>query len=291
MFSSGEWVEPQGADPLPSSFPTSFDSPEEFGRALIETLDLDPVYVAVHNGPLGFDQLARWLVAYWCFYHAGVASALSEVAQPHCFWGEMKTAANSRRTPRGRERRHFRGELARSSLAQLSERWANPVAWVEALWERRTAREVISDVRRERGFGPWIAFKIADMIERLGAPITFDSDVLMYDEPSSAALAIANERGFSGTAEARVLRVADGLAAALADLSAPPLHERAIGFQEVETVLCKWKAHRAGRYPLGIDSRELVAALQWNGPRGFSGTAMALLQRAPRPRWAGGLFS
>lgn len=54
---------------------------EKFGRHLITTGDLDPI----HNGLVGAvaagvytqPQLYCWLIAYWCFYHAGVASFMS----------------------------------------------------------------------------------------------------------------------------------------------------------------------------------------------------------------------
>lgn len=38
--------------------------------------------------------------------------------------------------------------------------------------------------------------------------------------------------------------------------------KRMVLVQEVETVLCKWKAHRNGHYPPGKDTRELRQALR-----------------------------
>ena len=55
---------------------------ETFGRHLITTGDLDPIYTALVRAEQGGDfsvpQLCRWLLGYWCYYHAGVASFLSE---------------------------------------------------------------------------------------------------------------------------------------------------------------------------------------------------------------------
>ena len=40
-------------------------------------------------------------------------------------------------------------------------------------------------------------------------------------------------------------------------LLGPPLYDRPIGLQEVETVLCKWKSHLNGHYPLYNDTDEI----------------------------------
>ena len=38
---------------------------------------------------------------------------------------------------------------------------------------------------------------------------------------------------------------------------APPRYERAVNVQEVETILCKWKSHQHGHYPVGKDLHEV----------------------------------
>jgi hypothetical protein len=45
------------------------------------------------------------------------------------------------------------------------------------------------------------------------------------------------------------------------NLLAPPFQDRPINIQEVETVLCKYKAHCYGFYPYGNDTVHVAKAL------------------------------
>ena len=45
------------------------------------------------------------------------------------------------------------------------------------------------------------------------------------------------------------------------DLLAPPFYDRPVNIQEVETVLCKFKAHYKHHYPMGNDSYHIRQAL------------------------------
>src|SRR3546814_4979767 len=55
---------------------------EAFGSHLLRSGDLDPIYIALvqarRSGAFSEAQLLLWLLAYVCFYHAGVASWMSE---------------------------------------------------------------------------------------------------------------------------------------------------------------------------------------------------------------------
>src|SRR4051812_1446277 len=94
----------------------------EFGRELLRLNDLDPVYVAVWEARpdwlLG-TKLSKWLLAYWCFYHAGTASWICDQDD---FWLAMFVAADSKDYPRSTERRHFRGKAALDSVVDLRTR-------------------------------------------------------------------------------------------------------------------------------------------------------------------------
>src|SRR5262245_42889310 len=95
----------------------------EFGRQLILTKDLDPVYVLLHHSKLGTTfpaMLHRWLMAYWCFYHVGTASWITYEGMG--YWERMEQAASSKNYPRSPERRHFRGQNAIKSVAYLKYR-------------------------------------------------------------------------------------------------------------------------------------------------------------------------
>jgi hypothetical protein len=66
---------------------------------------------------------------------------------------------------------------------------------------------------------------------------------------------------------------------AFATTPAPPSGNRMCGLQEIETILCKWKSHINGHYPVGNDVREIRHALVAWEMR--SKTAARLLAVAP----------
>lgn len=279
---------------------------EEFGRHLITTHDLDPIYnalVSCHQGGPGWvpfhhggnaydtDQVYRWLIAYWCFYHAGVASFMSE-HQGSEFWNWMMVAAENKkappcgidRWPRGHERRHFRAKNAIDSISRLRNRYKKrPEEMVEILIQKTvdirggepcvelTFEEVTRRAQAHNGFGPWIGFKIADMVDRvLGVRVEFDqAHVFMFKDPEKAAMMLwAETEGQKYPANAKFKRevILEGVTRYLTDefkdLKAPPLDDRPINIQEVETVLCKWKSHMNGHYPLYNDIREINEGLK-----------------------------
>lgn len=236
----------------------------DFGRALIDSLDLDPIYVALARIELGESRLKRWMMAYWLFYSAATASWLSEQKAPD-FWRACQQA-NRLRLPRGRERRHFRGIASENASEWLAAAYPFPEDAVDALCDGPVDLPfaVVSErVQAWPLFGPWIAFKVGDMLERLNVRgvVFTGADLALYSEPRAGAALAAAELGREVDDLAGVCAA---LGAALADRLAPPANDRPVGLQEVETVLCKWKAHLAGRYPVGIDTREIRHALGAN---------------------------
>jgi hypothetical protein len=237
----------------------------------------------------------RWLVAYWCFYHAGAASFLSEY-EGYAFWQMMEVAARNvqptptgERWPRGHERRHFRAKIAIEAVQALAARYpSNPEQMVRDITYRSTedgnifagALGVPSDlmfdlvskrVQTYKAFGPWIGFKIADMVDRvLGIPVTFDNAaVFMFKDPEKAAMMLWEQRyghqypaGTKPKREVILNGVTDYLIKTFSDLKAPPFDDRPINIQEVETVLCKWKSHMNGHYPLYNDIDEIQTGLE-----------------------------
>jgi Alpha-glutamyl/putrescinyl thymine pyrophosphorylase clade 2 len=244
----------------------------DFGDALIRTGDLDPVYIAIHGAQLKEPQVCRLLLAYWCFYHLGAAAWLSESQGPS-YWHHMRTAAEnnsqgtptlmglpSDRWPRGAERRHFRGQKCVQAVQWLSTH--DPEAIVHHLVGQGHDRGVMHVVQGWPMFGPWIAFKAADMLERVwGAPIKFDRNIgLMYDEPRRGLDMLATDPSLITTD-----RSPEGLYTNLltyfSPRPAPPSGDRGCGPQEVETILCKWKSMRGGHYWVGKDIHEVRAGL------------------------------
>jgi hypothetical protein len=213
-----------------------------FGHKLVTTRDLDPVYCAIFDARLPGDQLARLLLAYWCFYHLGSAAWISE-HEGADYWRWMLVAAKNvgpeppaatgmQRWPRSAERRHFRGQKCFDAVTAIS--YMSPRDRLEGLAAMHSEREVMAEVQKWPMFGPWIAFKVADMLERCwGAHIHFDPDlVLMYDEPRKALDLLDPQEP---------KRAYQRLSSLMADRRAPPDLARRCGPQEVETVLCKWK--------------------------------------------------
>jgi len=251
----------------------------EFGKALLETEDLDPIYVMLWKTKMSDSRLKRWLLAYWFFYHAGVASKLSKYKGDEFFERAIEMARSEAKTPRGTERRHFRGKACKRSLRFFHREYRNPEeAITQLIYQIRnvkgdnTVGAVVDFVRRDWPlFGPWIGFKIADMLERLDIyPIRFPIETLeMYSEPVAGAILV--ERSFYGKyldqpphatdPEVEISKVVNNLIHKFRHYKAPPRYERPVGVQEVETILCKWKSHTNGHYPIGKDTREIREGL------------------------------
>lgn len=260
-------------------------TPMEFGEALIRTEDLDPVYVGLVRAGLPRDQLHRWLLAYWMVYHMGVASWLSD-CRDFWFWAN-EVAKNefvapglpADRWPRGTERRHFRGQKAVQAVQVLSSAHLAPEHLVADLYRgASTAKEVMDRIQEWPMFGPWIAFKAADMIERcLGVPVQFPADLgLVYKEPREA-LDILTRENYGGDQDLTTEEHYGVLLDHFRQFPAPPAGDRFCGPAETETVLCKWKSYRGGHYWIGRDIHECRGHLA-----GWGETAERILAVMPQ---------
>jgi hypothetical protein len=198
------------------------------------------------------------------------------------FWKQMRIAAMNEeptpvggRWPRGHERRHFRAAIAMDSCTDLQRRYGDMpedmVSFIVSGGTPLTMRIVSERAQQHRGFGPWIGFKIADMIDRvLGVGVDFDqAAVFMFKDPERAAMMLWEQREaikYPATAkpkrEAILNAVAGYLINHFKDHTAPPLSDRPINIQEVETILCKWKSHMNGHYPLYNDIHEINTGLK-----------------------------
>lgn len=254
---------------------------EDFGRRTLETQDLDPVYDALNQMEWSEDHRNRWLLAYWLCYHPGAASYMSDY-EDRAFWDHLGIAAHNAaaaptgdRWPRAPERRHWRGTAAVNSVHYLRERyetatdmvmycagghdgWSNPEPY--ALVEKR--------VKEHYAFGKWIAYKVADMLERCcGVPVLFSEAEAMYDSPRQAASRVwVLKAGLAEGAKPKdepkaVSTVVEHLLATFSAFTAPG-SGRAFGYQEAETVLCKWNSHMNGHYPLNNDLIEIRAGFE-----------------------------
>lgn len=270
---------------------------EEFGKQLIETGDLDPVYIAIHGAKLPKPQLSKLLIAYFCFYHLGAAAWLSEQADygNEDFWYWMKVAARNeqpppvlkrsgacaytafQRWPRGSERRHFRGPKCVDSVWTLSNKTSEEL--IKGLIQAGTVPSILEAMQPWPLFGPWIAYKAADLLERVwGAPIQITNDVcLLYNSPRDALLQRAPDNPKQELE--RLLEV-------FSAYRAPPTYNRQCGPSEVETVLCKHGAYLNGTYWVGKDVHEVRHGLEWWGD-----TASRMLVASPHEiKHKGALF-
>lgn len=268
---------------------------EAFGHHLITTGDLDPLYIALVGaevtGRMDRPTLHRWLLAYTMFYHAGVASYLAQFTGTEFYRRAMIAAVNEEpsptgeRWPRGHERRHYRAKIAVDSVTDLEawhpepEGFAHYIATGQVLDQPQAAfpelphtlKRVSKRAQQHNGYGPWMAFKLADLVDRvLGIPVHFeDGEIFMFKDPEKAAMRLWEEReghkypeGSKPKREVILKGVTDYLIGHFANHLAPPFEDRAINIQEVETVLCKWKSHMNGHYPLFNDTVEISAGLQ-----------------------------
>jgi Alpha-glutamyl/putrescinyl thymine pyrophosphorylase clade 2 len=240
---------------------------QAFGKALLDTGDLDPIYVMLTSSSMDKAQLHRWLLAYWMFYHAGVSSRLSELGG-YTFWEGCLQGYNGK-WPRGTERRHFRGQKALDAIEWLAHKYGStPEAAVPDVHGLPYRHKADFAAVRDRAmswpqFGPWIAFKMADMLDRCAQlPVDFTSCAFgVYRDPVlGAALLLHGSKAHPITPK-ELDMVLQMICEHFADYTAPPYHDRAVNVQEAETILCKWKSHMGGHYPVGKDTCEIIHGL------------------------------
>lgn len=240
-----------------------FNAAVEFGRDLIATQDLDPVYTAIHGAELGSKPRAGLFVAYTCLYHLGAAATLALCSD---LWQGLHEAALNEGLywPRGSERRHWRGANALKTVEYLQAWGASPEQVVQYWGTCKPAfNEVAQRVREIPAYGPWIAFKVADMLERvMGYEVDFSNCTLgIYDEPRRSAALILTGDSEAKISDEELTTVVKELLKGLGKVKAPPSFNRIINVAEAETVLCKYKSHVNGHYPLGKDTREVLHGL------------------------------
>lgn len=241
----------------------------EFGDGLLRTGDLDPLYLALFWSGMDDHQMARWLLCYWCYYHAGLCSVVSEY-KGRRYWDKMSEVANGGTDyPRGTERRHFRGKLSIASIDSLRSRFHVAGDAIQYLVKRGLdASVVMKQVTTLHGFGSWISWKVADMLERLDiASVRFSTGDLRYMFKSSKDGADETCRRHvksrrEPTGEARLVLAHHYILKHLGGHLAPPRYDREINVQETETVFCKWKSHLGGHYPIGKDTRDILEGLE-----------------------------
>jgi hypothetical protein len=242
----------------------------EFGEQLLKLEDLDPVYPVLRPYAIADRERARRaILAYALFYDIGEALYL---ASRKDFWPTVHVAAvneestpHGTRWPRAAERRHFRGEKCVRAVEELARAFPEPEGLVETLVEAGgELKEVLDRLSALPQFGPWIAFKLCDIGERvLEAPINFPLKLngSLYSSPLATVRSLAEAEGISPE------EVWDRALWHFKEFSAPPRHERGCGPQEIETVFCKYGSYLKGHYYVGKDVKEVAHSLKlWDYP-------------------------
>jgi hypothetical protein len=243
-----------------------FNAAVKFGAELIRSGDLDPVYFGLAALPEA--QRFRTALAYFCLYHLGAAGKIGE-AEGTKFWDGLEAAARNddRRWPRGSERRHWRGKAAVDCAGWLRANYETPEQVIYSWYNRAHSNRfsfVSEEVKKTPAFGPWIGFKVADVMERcLGLKVDFaDCNLGFYREPRAGAALLLTGDADARISNAELTGVVEAILDRIGPVKAPPDRKRRINVQEAETCLCKYKSHVNGHYPVGKDLREVRHALE-----------------------------
>nr|QIG67109.1 hypothetical protein EVB34_004 [Rhizobium phage RHph_TM26] len=239
------------------------ENPVEWGRQLILTEDHDPLYSGLAGWNVPGSRLRRFLLTYWCCYSVGASWFISSRSGTR-YWDLLQRAAENvrgpsefgygfDRWPRAHERRHWRGQKCVDSVLWLRATFRHPEEAVISLEALTHMIHVQEEIDHWPQFGPWIGFKIADMMERvLGRPVEFPTAIVsMYKDPKEGAVMMAPYLGLDTPQE-----VTEHLLEEYGYMDAPGStnRQRPCNVQEVETVLCKWKSARKGNYWIGCDT-------------------------------------
>lgn len=239
----------------------------DFANELLRTEDLDPGYCVLARADLTQRQMWQFLVCYWCCYHFGVSAWVAEAKSDRVFWERLNTVAVNEglKFPRASERRHFRGKKAIDQVTLLKIRFKSPEAIINnwCYQDKPTFDSISRRVKQSHGFGDWIAFKIADMTDRvLRNKVDFSNCELgIYDEPRKGAALVLHHDADTPITDGELKDFIAGQVKFWSKKKAPPFKDRGINVQEIETFLCKYKSHYNGRYKVGKDINEISHAL------------------------------
>lgn len=260
----------------------------EFGRLLLTSGDLDPVYVVLNSLGMSPAQRNRWLTAYCAFYHCGVACWMSKFTADS-FWDIMAVAARNEqkcpvdgRWPRAKERRHFRGQQAVLAVAEWRSRWPYPEDMfsylrgeigADRMPQSACLVESFDAVRQRalehRSIGSWLSFKVVDLVDACCGVEVDQSDItpFLYDTPKQVMLRYWREaQGLPETARPRDERavlegVNDFLRHKLEGCTLPHKPSKPVDNFALETIWCKYGSHLNGHYPPLNDIREIGEGL------------------------------
>lgn len=234
----------------------------DFGKSLIESEDLDPVYVALHNSDLSEDDIESFILAWLMYYHVGVACEIMQ--DDDIMESMMFVAEHNDEYPRGNQRKHHRKQPAMNCILDMIDKCDDAAGFASwCLSGGVSARSIFGKVCELVGWGPCMAWRVPDLYERLGiSSVKFyddDTDLFFSAGPLHGALLCCETYGLNPDPIDAHLYVMEHLG----HIKAPPGYERTINIQETETIFCKWKSHMSGRYDIGRDTERSKQQLIW----------------------------
>ena len=217
---------------------------QRFAEITIQTNDLDPLYQVFHclRQKESDEWMGRMLVYFLLFYHVGNAIDAADTWSDEDFWINLYDVANDPKTPRGTERRHFRGQKALFAVQNLSGKGLSPWSTLSYMYKpsyREFFHHVVNNYKGTQ-FGPYFIWKLYDIFNVcLGMPISMSTDeawAYMPDEPKKVAALMGNKWTVPpATAFARVNHFVGS--------QKHPFLNRMCGPAETETVLCMLKGY------------------------------------------------
>jgi len=235
---------------LSTTLPQTIRTFEEFAKVDVYTGDIDPVYWAIYRAreTMSHGWATRFSVAMLAYYHTGTAAKAADLEGIH-FWDYLESIFEGTVTPRAAERRHFRGEGGRKTLASMRQSSPNPDRFYDNI--PRNYRGIMRYCESKfYGFGPYFQLKIADYMDRcLGIPLDdmIGLSTNLPTLPAKAAVLLYVNHSAPDAFNKACERVY------VLNLLAPPLFDRPVGPAEVETILCDWKRAKYGTHWVGDD--------------------------------------
>jgi hypothetical protein len=217
-----------------------------FARETIRINDLDPTYSMLVKARdlYGDEWAARFCLHMLMFYHVGEASFAAQLDGRE-FWEYVEDSYPT--CKRGTERRHFRGEAGRASIASLKSKFLTTPGNALRAFHRPTYPEFHRAVQNgATGFGDYFIWKWADYLHCVFEQPIDLSEAYKYmpSEPAKCAKAFWPEL----TLKQSLDRVVDEIK----QYSDPFTNSRPCGVSEAETILCMMKgffitkSHRLG---------------------------------------------
>lgn len=217
---------------------------QDYATAVIETGELDPVYVMIYNASLvkGQNWAKLFCLHMLMFYHTGEASAAAEEGPDHFYSHILDQYATLRR---GTERRHYRGRNGLDSLQSVRDYSPHPLDFFDKLHRQQDTPYPLKvfilptsylNVRKEfgkmKGFGDYFIWKACDYMDRcLDLPIDYRSG-LPYIPAGATKWAAVTRPGVP------INTVLHDVAKKICKYPAPGVPSRGCSISEAETVLC-----------------------------------------------------